>query len=410
MALNREFRHIAVISFLFSLFIFFFSSLKPGTVLLFWGLQVWILLLLLNKRPASFLKIKLYLVRALILLFALFFALLSIEAYLRIYRPAFLELNNSILGNFSDFTSRGYLDEKVFDKDRDEFRILGLGDSFAVELAKEKKNYHDFLEYELQKESGRSNVKVINAGMESTGPGYYRHILERYGDLIRPDLVLVGFFVGNDFSDMRFDLARYGNFIFEPIDKKERIFRNLRFKNFWLCQFFSNEVRYMQKIKAREKELLTGNALEEAFLPEDIFLETEYIKSWIFDVRKAQNLKELWDLESRVILKMKEFCDRRNIPLVIAIFPDEFQVEEETRNQVVKHYGLDMSFMDLKLPNELIAGFCSDHDIYALDLLGPFQEAAKSKRLYLVRNTHWNEAGNELAGKAIADFIRKKGE
>ena len=47
-------------------------------------------------------------------------------------------------------------------------------------------------------------MEIVNAGMEAIGPGYYWHILSKYGDLFKPDLVMVGFFVGNDFEEADF--------------------------------------------------------------------------------------------------------------------------------------------------------------------------------------------------------------
>jgi hypothetical protein len=34
------------------------------------------------------------------------------------------------------------------------------------------------------------------------------------------------------------------------------------------------------------------------------------------------------------------------------------------------------------------------------------QAAAEGQMTYLTYDTHWNQAGQELAGKAVADFVR----
>ena len=83
------------------------------------------------------------------------------------------------------------------------FRILGLGDSFSVYLKDKKQNYNNFLQQKFIG-SGKGEVEIVNAGMEAMGPGYYWHILNKFGDLFKPDLVLVGFFVGNDFEEAEF--------------------------------------------------------------------------------------------------------------------------------------------------------------------------------------------------------------
>ena len=73
-------------------------------------------------------------------------------------------------------------------------------------------------------------MEIVNAGMEAMGPGYYWHILSKYGELFKPDLVLVGFFMGNDIEEAEFDVF-IGNFIKEPKDLIKRYSRYYQFKN-----------------------------------------------------------------------------------------------------------------------------------------------------------------------------------
>ncbi|HLA45139.1 MAG TPA: GDSL-type esterase/lipase family protein, partial [Aggregatilineales bacterium] len=45
--------------------------------------------------------------------------------------------------------------------------------------------------------------------------------------------------------------------------------------------------------------------------------------------------------------------------------------------------------------------------LYFIDLTPAFQEsAAQSHMLYLTYDTHWNQAGHELAGQVVADYLR----
>jgi hypothetical protein len=82
------------------------------------------------------------------------------------------------LGKFSDYTSRGYLTEAIFQKRPGMVRILGLGDSFSVFLADQGKNYNNFLN-KMFIAKGRADWEIVDAGMEAIGPGYYWHILRK---------------------------------------------------------------------------------------------------------------------------------------------------------------------------------------------------------------------------------------
>lgn len=48
---------------------------------------------------------------------------------------------------------------------------------------------------------------------------------------------------------------------------------------------------------------------------------------------------------------------------------------------------------------------CRQNHIHCLDLLAQFQEQGKSPPLYILRDTHWIEAGNRLAAEAIFKYL-----
>ena len=190
--------------------------------------------------------------------------LLCIEGYLRWFHPKILQIGVNITGDFSDFTERGYLNEKIFHKSGTSFRILGLGDSFARNLTWTKTNYHDILAQDFVK-AGEQNIEVVNAGMENTGPGYYWHILKKYGDSFKPNLVLVGFFIGNDFEDLDFRYASLGPYgIIDYVNPGEKIWRFLRFSNWWLYQFVQKQILIFQANRSKYEEVKHNVVKKEA--------------------------------------------------------------------------------------------------------------------------------------------------
>ncbi len=162
------------------------------------------------------------------------------EIWLHLYPHHFTGIDRiDTVGEFSDYTSRGYLTEDIFKKRPDAFRILGIGDSFSVNLYSKGKNYNNFLQNKFNA-TGRGDVEIVNAGMEAIGPGYYWHILSKYGKLFKPDLVLVGFFVGNDLEEAEFAI-NIGNFISEPNDLVKRYSRYYKFRNWRLYRLLRNK-------------------------------------------------------------------------------------------------------------------------------------------------------------------------
>ncbi|HEY6045162.1 MAG TPA: SGNH/GDSL hydrolase family protein, partial [Pyrinomonadaceae bacterium] len=107
-----------------------------------------------------------------------------------------VQLRDGTTTNQFGFNSRDY----PLQKSPGVFRILVLGDSFnwADGL---KGNYTALLEQKLDSLHGSHKVDVINAGYPGTHTGEELAILKKFGLQYHPDLVILGFFVGNDFTD-----------------------------------------------------------------------------------------------------------------------------------------------------------------------------------------------------------------
>lgn len=364
--------------------------------------------LILCKNPDKYIdKLKKYIINFIGISFSVLFSIALIEIYLHLAKPNFLKMNQSVLGNTTDFFIRGYFDEKVFNKKNSTFRIMGLADSFGEMLADKKKNYHNFLENKFDMAYGRGKIEIINTGIPRIGPGYYLHILEKYGDLLKPDLVLVGFFVGNDFMESNFDYNFIGLYILEPRDVNKRILGYFGFKNLWLCQFLNNKWIEIRENKIRDRELNDATVEEKGEFSKSTFLEIERRSMWIAEKSKQRDLENFYFKSSKVISNIKKWCDKRNIELIISIFPDRFQIEQDLRQEIFKKYGLKEDSLDLYYPNKLLLNFCKQANIHCVDLLEKFKENAKFEKLYLVRDTHWNEEGNKLVADIIFNFIKK---
>ena len=329
------------------------------------------------------------------------------EGWLQLYPHRFTGIDGvDVAGEFSDYTSRGYLTEDIFDKKKGVVRILGLGDSFSVYLRDKKQNYNNILQQKFI-DSGRGEVEIVNAGMEAMGPGYYWHVMNKLGDLFKPDLILVGFFVGNDFEEADFSVY-IGNFIIEPKNLYKRYVKYDQFRHWRLYRLLKNKYSRYRDAQLKREEAKVQPSQEVGTFSETTFLEVEKKRSWMFDKNNWGLLNQQWRECSEIILKMQDWCDRRKIKLVIAILPEQFQVDPALRQAVLTKYEhIAKENLDLNHPNNLIVNFCRTRNIYCLDMLGPFQEQGKTRQLYSVRDSHWNAAGNRLAADLICEYLEK---
>jgi hypothetical protein len=329
------------------------------------------------------------------------------EIWLQLYPHKFTGIDGvNVVGEFSDFTSRGYLTEDVLKNKKEGVRILGLGDSFSIILREKKQNYNDILQQKFNAR-GKRNVEIVNAGMEAMGPGYYWHVLNKFGDLFKPDLVLVGFFIGNDFEQADFSVY-IGNYIIEPKDLWKRYSKYDQFSHWRLYRLLKNKYTRYRDAQMKKEEVKTQPAQQVGTFSQATFLEVEKERSWIFHKDKRKLLNRYWRECSEIILKMKDWCDRRQIPFVIAILPEQFQVDQKLRQAVfAKYHQIAAENLDLTYPDKLIVNFCRTHGIHCLDMLAQFQEEGKTRQLYILRDSHLNAAGNRLAADLIFAYLER---
>lgn len=101
------------------------------------------------------------------------------------------------------------------------FRILVLSDSFNW-MGGPHSNYTHLLEEEFEPHYGKKRVEVIAAGYPMTHTAEQLALLKKFGLLYQPDLVVLGFYAGNDFLDgkpQRRRIAFGGTFVDYDIEE-----------------------------------------------------------------------------------------------------------------------------------------------------------------------------------------------
>jgi len=63
---------------------------------------------------------------------------------------------------------------------------------------------------------------------------------------------------------------------------------------------------------------------------------------------------------------------------------------------------------DLDLAQKRLKNFLDAKHLPYLDLLDRFKDEEQRQDLYLFRNTHWNEAGNELEAEILFQYLGKQ--
>jgi hypothetical protein len=283
--------------------------------------------------------------------------------------------------------SLGFLDTEFSKPDGGSFRVVALGDSFAFGAVPYDNNYLTLLEQHLDRPDQR--VEVFNMGIPRTAPADYLSLLVNEGLALEPNLVLVSFYIGNDLLETHQSLHRG-----RPIQERSHLISLLRFalrlRETAEWGVIHKRRRYSDDAPTFSRptyiKILGGRA-------------NVYTVGW-------EGLEDSVNAAVDAIKRMADLCQRRTVPLVVVLIPEETQLDPELQAALPPTYLISREgTMDFQQPNRILGGRLDVAGIPYLDLYPAFAAATPIQRLYKPFDTHWNIAGNCLAAEQIADFL-----
>jgi hypothetical protein len=269
-------------------------------------------------------------------------------------------------------------------------RLVLLGDSFAVGSVRQDENFASYIE------RLRPDIEVYNFGVHAAGPEDYAALLGDEALAFGPDAVLVAFFVGNDagsrppLGSSRLELEDHASFLF--MKRASRILRE------WYRLRVSPDTTTVDL-----PQLAHPATPERGFtLSKQTYLSVE-IERLVFVRRSHQPwLEANWRSALSHLRNMAMLSRQRSVRYGVVIIPDEYQVNPDVLDEIVRLGKVPWDDIDLNLPQRTVLDFCRAEQIPCLDLLPVF---AGTRDTYLRQDTHWNERGNQLAAQAIVPWL-----
>jgi hypothetical protein len=290
------------------------------------------------------------------------------------------------------------------------FRILVLGDSFGWAGGKDG-NYTALLEEKLNESSRAQRVEVINASWPMTHTGEQLLMLEKYGLQFQPDVVVLGFFAGNDFLDADPHRKRIVvNDVYVDIDKRREltVFGYPIVPGSRLLLFVAQKYRiFRESLRNQGLAHAQQDAPQRGTFSEETFLHIERARMELCNLRSFRQGKYAANVDFALesLRRMRDLLQARGIALIVAIFPDEFQVDDQLAETIIGRFSLDRSDYDLALMQKVLREFLEAEKIPYVDMLDRFRHAGRQASLYLLRDTHWNDAGNRLAAAILEERL-----
>jgi len=311
----------------------------------------------------------------------------------------------------------GFYDEEFTPPTRGERQVVAIGDSFSTGVVPHGFHYTTVCERSLP------GVRVHNVGIPGIGPSEYLLLLRNEVLPLRPDLVVVSIFVGNDvviFQDLPLLDRLLDRRRVRVVEIPRRILRVARERGRGGAATGLAEGRAAAEMRdgvegaagdatpavsredaSRRFPWVLDPTLEEPTFSEKGFLAIERERVLAACVPDDGRYGRFFGVLEKI------HAAAGATPLLFMLIPDEFQVEDDLWAQVTEGQP---ATLDRDQPQRLIGAWLAARGLRCLDLLPEMRAAAASpdgrRRLYHLRNTHWNAAGNGVAGEALAKAIR----
>lgn len=320
--------------------------------------------------------------------------------------------------------SRGQRDdETAYERTPGRRRILLLGDSFMMGDGVERRFlFADLLEHELR------NTEVVNLAVSGYGTDQELLSYLSEGKKYQADIVLLALTIDNDFEN-NIEAKQYGMFkpYFvadddkialrgtpvprSPIENRSGLPDSLTRSPFPLHDFldahsalYAAAFDQLARIPALRRR---WEASELLYARKAIFYSSQV---GMLSTKPSPKQAAAWEITLRLLETWEAETRRAGSRPVLVLIPSHLQVYPDVWKQVVKRYDLAAGDWDPDYPNRRLNQFGQSIRLDVIDLLPDFRAAAASgRRLFYMRNPHWNREGHLLAAKVAARELARIG-
>ncbi len=294
--------------------------------------------------------------------------------------------------------SLGLRDKEIGPKKPGTQRVLVVGDSYAFGFGVQQAEAFPARLEGLLKAEGK-DVEVINSGVFGWGPDQEMMWLEREGLKLRPDVVVIAFYVGNDVldsTDKRFFEVKDGKLervkpLLSDTEMKALEFKSWLRRNVYVYAFLSE--------KARTLLAAAGSGAGEPVDEQSMFKATD-----------SPEIARGWGVAEATVAEMARASRAAGAQPLLMVIPSRLQYGREKCGPGEKCLpGGGEEGFDWAQPDVRLRAFAEAQGIRYLDLLPVFKALPDPGAANLPLDGHWNALGHETAAKALAAALQADG-
>jgi hypothetical protein len=269
-----------------------------------------------------------------------------------------------------------------------------LGDSLTVGNNVEQEEAYPQLLERMLDEAFPFPVEVINTAVGGWSPFQYAQYYQHYGRDFDHQIVLVGFFVGNDSYSQTTSVLQDRTAI-----AGRRVSRRAALSGFARARVFLHEHSHLARFIGSRRTPLGLNRTRDHC--QDFSREFIAVQRRRFSNHLRRD-KQRSSAENSVgqIQRIERLAREQSVPMLVALLPDENQINRGLQDLLVGPDGRDD--YDFQMPQKLLVEMFANRHIDTIDLLPWFQEDGRC--LYM-NDTHWNPDGHQLAARILYDRL-----
>lgn len=276
-------------------------------------------------------------------------------------------------------------------------RAVVLGDSFVAGVGVEESAHAVTLLESRLRERTRGPWQALNFGVSGAGTTQAILIYELVARRYQPDLVILGFFHGNDLADNLLDPARQPRLVLgaggELVLERPAALRDA--VEGWIHGHSQLFVWLLnKKWQLRERRRVSSGA--------------PAARWQVLDARPEGDVEDAWRVTDAMVARLAADVRRDGAALLVAGLPAHEQVIERLFEEAARTMPAERSArLDRAYPDRRLGEICAARGIPYLALAPAFAADRDPSRLFLGADGagHWSEAGHALVAGALAEAI-----
>jgi hypothetical protein len=331
------------------------------------------------------------------------------------------------------YSSRGWHDiEHSQNQEEGTLRVLVLGDSFMEAYSVE---LEDAFHRQLGKIAANDGLEleVINFGVGGYGTLQQYLVFRELGLSVKPDLVLLGFYVGNDVRNNSLTLE--SKLATSSLKASSRPFLRSSNESKWeitqvdyegaVSRFEAAQAERSTRIgKLKQRSYLLRVILSRLGRLGDASPSTESAEDRLADEQRRADaidfamygvhycdepseFTQAWSITEKILRRLKSDIANSGAELIVFSVPALYEVEAE---RIADVSNRSLICPDVAPGHERLRGVLDHLEIEYIELLPRFRERHSEKRsLFQYSDRHWNKNGHQLAASMVYQALKEKG-